>query len=651
MPSPAKAVFPPSATGDHPANFPEASGILADRIARHLIRRLRHEQLWKRVEAAQSLGLLVSVQVNVNGYGLRRYVTALDHGLSGKPIADLAVVRRMFLSGRRAIEQELEIPEDGLAAGELHARARSPADGDREGNASAAMAAEACRPIEWPYLLALLRGLSSVNETANLAVVRLLSRALAESGIPRSSMLSRLSQPGSLILIRSEVEGFAEKLVALLKAGLLCGPRTRIERQDSPASTGRALGLETDRTIRLINDEDLAYTPHRELERQSAEALSLGSQVLVLHGWDTSVPPALHAAADLELTIRPIDRHLIQWLLDMLRGGEGGEAPLPTPGELILRRLDNLVLVLRPSRSREDAVRLLYKLAQIERAPGAEGDGGSSDPSGGSTYSGFGSGRGRRNKAGEKATGSRLIQPEAIADASTAVSSPSDGPTSTLPRTSRHPLTVETLSGYGEAMSWALDLKSDLELWRDRVIEWEEMSTRLLLSGPPGTGKTTFARALCNSLQLPMLATSVSTWLQSGNLGDVLKRISGAFEEAEHNAPSILFIDECDAIGSRQDNARDNSDYWNTVIARLLELMDGAERTSGVIIVGATNRPEFIDQALTRSGRLEKHVVIPKPDVDTLCNILAHHVGSDLASVLETAPAAWTGQGEAEADR
>jgi hypothetical protein len=323
----------------------------------------------------------------------------------------------------------------------------------------------------------------------------------------------------SLILIRSEVDGFAEKLVALLKAGLLYGRRTRIERQDSPASTGRALGLETDRTIRLINEEDLAYTPHRDLERQSAEALSRGSHVLVLHGADTLVPPAVRAAADLALDIRPIDGPTIQPLLDMLHGGDGGEAPLPLSAELTLRRLDNLVLALRPSRSREDAVRLLHELARIERAPGAEDDGGSSFQSGGSTYSGFGSRRGRHNKSGEKSTGSRLIQPEAIAEASATESSRSDGPASTLPKPPRHPLTVETLSGYGGAKNWALDLKSDLELWRDRVIEWEEMSTRLLLSGPPGTGKTTFARALCNSLQLPMLATSVATWLQPGSLG------------------------------------------------------------------------------------------------------------------------------------
>ena len=629
MPKSAKPAVPPPVTDDDALTHPEVSGTSADRIANHLMRRMRHEQLWKRIEVSRSLQLLVPIRVSVNGYNLRRYVVARDHGLSGKPIADRAVLRRMFLSGRRAIPREQEVPEEGLTSADE----------------AEVMAAGQCGNIEWPYLLALLDGLSSADQAANVAVVRLLSRALAECGLPRSTMLSRLNQPGSLILIRSEVEGFAERLVELLKADVLFERRTRIERQGSPASTGRNLGIRPDRTIRLINDEDLGDTDHRELEQQAADALSSGSQVLVLHKADSVVPPALLAAADLELTIRPIDRALIEALMDMLHADKGGEASLPIPNELVLDRLDHLILALRPSRSRDDAVRLIGELARIEHASGAEGDGGSSGRSGAD----LGSRRGGRSTSGEKSTGSRLIQPEALVDACTADSSSSDAVVA--PAEPPHPLTVETLSGYGEAKTWALDLRSDLELWRDGAIEWEEMSTRLLLSGPPGTGKTTFVRALCNSLQLPMLATSVATWLQPNYLGDVLKRMSNAFDEAQRNAPSILFIDECDAIGSRQDNARDHADYWNTVIARMLELLDGAARTSGVIIVGATNRPEFIDEALTRSGRLEKHVVIPKPDVDALCGILAHHVGSDLASVLETAPPAWAAQERAEAAR
>ena len=164
------------------------------------------------------------------------------------------------------------------------------------------------------------------------------------------------------------------------------------------------------------------------------------------------------------------------------------------------------------------------------------------------------------------------------------------------------------------------------------------MSTRLLLSGPPGTGKTTFAKALCNSLQIPLLVTSVSTWLEPGYLGDVVRRMRLAFEEAREKAPVILFVDEIDGIGKRRDSTRDFGDYWNSVVNRMLELVDGAVKTEGVIIVGATNRPEDIDAALLRSGRLEKQIEIPLPNVTALTGIFKHHLGKDLDGVLATAP-------------
>ncbi|WP_158555039.1 AAA family ATPase [Fulvimarina endophytica] len=197
----------------------------------------------------------------------------------------------------------------------------------------------------------------------------------------------------------------------------------------------------------------------------------------------------------------------------------------------------------------------------------------------------------------------------------------------------RCPLTIETMAGLGKARDWALDLKTDLEAYRAGEIAWEEMSTRLLLSGPPGTGKTSFARALCNTLQLPLHVASVQTWLEPSYLGSVLKRMSAAFQAAEAAAPVIFFIDETDAIGTRGPASRDFSDYWNAIVNRMLELMDGAVKTSGVIIVGATNRPEVIDPALTRSGRWERQIALKKPDRTELMTILAHHLGDDLQRI------------------
>lgn len=194
-------------------------------------------------------------------------------------------------------------------------------------------------------------------------------------------------------------------------------------------------------------------------------------------------------------------------------------------------------------------------------------------------------------------------------------------------------LRVETLTGYGAAKDWALGLKADLVDYLGGELSWSQMSTKLLLSGPPGTGKTTFARALCNTLRIPLVVTSVSTWLEGEYLHDVLSRMADTFAEARRQAPSILFIDEIDGIGQRASASRPYADYWNTCVNKLLELLDGAIKTDGVVVVGATNRPTEIDEAIRRSGRLETHIEIQRPDIPTLEGILAHHLGSDLDAV------------------
>jgi SpoVK/Ycf46/Vps4 family AAA+-type ATPase len=120
--------------------------------------------------------------------------------------------------------------------------------------------------------------------------------------------------------------------------------------------------------------------------------------------------------------------------------------------------------------------------------------------------------------------------------------------------------------------------------------------------------------------------------------------MSAAFAEAEAHKPAILFIDEFEGVGKRS-SGREWSDYWNSVVNRLLELLDGAAKTDGVIIVGATNNAAIIDAALLRSGRLEKHVEIPRPDTTALIGILRHHLGDDLASVVDSAPLQFSADG------
>lgn len=196
---------------------------------------------------------------------------------------------------------------------------------------------------------------------------------------------------------------------------------------------------------------------------------------------------------------------------------------------------------------------------------------------------------------------------------------------------------LSTLAGYGKAKAWGLDLKLDLDDFKEGRVEWGDLMTKVLLAGKPGTGKTTFARALCNTLEVPLVATSAATWLEPSYLGDVLKRMSSAFEEARDLAPCILFIDEFDGIGHRHAGGQ-YSDYWNNVINKALELLDGVSRTEGVIVVGATNHCDQIDAALLRSGRLEKRFNIELPDIGALSEIFRTHLQSDVENVVASAP-------------
>ncbi|MCZ7891057.1 AAA family ATPase [Agrobacterium salinitolerans] len=192
--------------------------------------------------------------------------------------------------------------------------------------------------------------------------------------------------------------------------------------------------------------------------------------------------------------------------------------------------------------------------------------------------------------------------------------------------------TLHDLSGYGEAKAWGLELAEDITAWKAGVLTWNDVDCGVLLSGPPGSGKTSYAAALARTCDVPLVLGSAARWQATGHLGDMLKAMRKAFAEAARQAPSILLIDEFDSFTSRDDRTGSSNDnYHRQVINALLELLDGAQSHEGVIVIGATNHPEIIDPALLRAGRLERHFPIPLPDDTARHDIYRFYLRGDLA--------------------
>lgn len=208
---------------------------------------------------------------------------------------------------------------------------------------------------------------------------------------------------------------------------------------------------------------------------------------------------------------------------------------------------------------------------------------------------------------------------------------------------------LEDMAGYGAAKDWGLQLAEDLRAWKAGDISWEDVDRGALLYGPPGCGKTSYAKALAATCGVDLVLASAARWQARGHLGDYLKAMRAAFAEAKKKAPCLLFIDEFDSFGDRDAPTSDDHhrDYRRQVINGLLECLDPAEGREGVIIVGATNNPHVIDRALLRSGRLETLIGIPLPDDHARVEILRHHlkdrsIGGDLSRFISVTRG-WSG--------
>ena len=146
-----------------------------------------------------------------------------------------------------------------------------------------------------------------------------------------------------------------------------------------------------------------------------------------------------------------------------------------------------------------------------------------------------------------------------------------------------------------------------------------------LLVGPPGTGKTLLAKAVAGEAQVPFYSLSGSDFMEMF-VGVGASRVRDLFKQAQASAPCIIFIDEIDAIGkSRDTRFGGGNDEREQTLNQLLSEMDGFDSSKGLLVLGATNRPEILDPALLRPGRFDRRIIVDKPDLKGRVNILKVH--------------------------
>lgn len=621
----------------------------ADRIASFLLRRLERNATRKTWAYAHAAGLLVQEQIVIDGIPMRRYRQGASvDGLTGVVAQDIVPVGRLIARQRRldvcggdlrsdfAEEAVQDLLREGIevSADELPEELRS-----RNGKPSTSPQRKAFEDPPSQSLLQVLRSLRLPLSVAEVTVCLLISDAFCKPGLSAELALATLQISTPFICVRVPIRNFEAVFSLMLQDGTLFGRKVRLRDGLGYSSHDR---LHRDQDP-LLRSTVLTYTlthldgigPEKTREAL-AKATRSDATVLVTTESSAPWPSRLKGSADLILDAPVLDVRILAQIISICCGIGTEHVISALRGRNIPTfhlGIDDLSMAIRADRPLSDILMRLEVLARENSK--IDGDNDEQEENTverqktktkkTQTSSSTKHRQDQRVRDGKSAKNNiELIQPEPIKKRKIGRDRP--------------PLLVETLSGYGEARTWVLNLKEDLGLWKRKRLNWADMSTKLLLSGPPGTGKTTFARAMCNSLQLPLLATSVADWLEPGYLGDVLKRMSAVFDTAQEHCPAILFIDEVDGIGRRDGGgSRHYDDYWISLVNRMLELLDGAIRSEGIIVVGATNRPHVIDPALRRSGRLETHIAIEPPNIDALEGILAHHLGGDLNHVMATA--------------
>jgi transitional endoplasmic reticulum ATPase len=185
------------------------------------------------------------------------------------------------------------------------------------------------------------------------------------------------------------------------------------------------------------------------------------------------------------------------------------------------------------------------------------------------------------------------------------------------------------------------DVKQELR----EAVEWplrypdvfERLQTKppkgILLFGPPGTGKTLLAKAVANESECNFIAVKgpelLSKWV-----GESEKGVREIFRKARQASPSIIFFDEIDALVPKRGSYQGTSHVTESVVSQILTELDGMEELKNVTVLAATNRPDMLDDALLRPGRLERHIYVPAPDEESRKKIFEVYLGGETGDIL-----------------
>jgi cell division protease FtsH len=186
-------------------------------------------------------------------------------------------------------------------------------------------------------------------------------------------------------------------------------------------------------------------------------------------------------------------------------------------------------------------------------------------------------------------------------------------------------ITFADVAGLDEAVEELQEIKEYLEAPQKFQAMGAKIPKGVLLFGPPGTGKTLLARAVAGEAGVPFFSISGSDFVEMF-VGVGASRVRDLFEQAKANSPSIVFMDEIDAVGRhRGAGLGGGHDEREQTLNQLLVEMDGFDVKSGVILIAATNRPDILDPALLRPGRFDRQIVVDRPDLNGRTGILKVH--------------------------